>query len=231
MSNRIDITGHRFGHLIAIKISGTRTNDRLSWECRCDCGVLKIVTGKELRSGNSVSCGCWRRENFVKRLLKHGARRHDDTMPEYHVWISMRDRCENPGNHAFKYYGARGIRVCDQWLNSFENFLADIGPRPPGRQGRRAMYSIDRIDNDGNYEPGNLPLGNVGAASSQQAERLDKAAAKSDALTCNAADQYCLLDRDARLYHRVGGAVQLFASSASNVSRRSADAEISRKTP
>jgi len=73
----------------------------------------------------------------------------------YYVWGTMLDRCRNPKNQSFKDYGARGVTVCERWLK-FENFAADVGERPPGRNGKRSAYSLDRIENDKGYEPGNV---------------------------------------------------------------------------
>lgn len=108
------------------------------------------MTARDLASGNTKSCGCLRREttSLVGLAKKtHGMR---DT-PEYGVWANMKDRCYNPSSEDYKNYGGRGIKVCERWLNSFENFYEDMGEKPWSK----LLYSLDRINNDGNYEPSN----------------------------------------------------------------------------
>jgi hypothetical protein len=137
----IDLTGERFGYLVAIKCVGTKPT---RWLCHCDCGNLHTVEQGHLRSGTTKSCGCqW---HITSAAYRHGGRNH----PLYTVWVDMRRRCNNPDHEAFDNYGGRGIKVCQRWDNDFAAFLADVGERPPGR------LTIDRIENDGNYEPGNV---------------------------------------------------------------------------
>lgn len=157
----IDRTGQRFGRLVLLRPIGPRASSRTwSWLARCDCGTEKIVRPSDLmrnRDGTK-SCGCLARED-ARRISEAGAstiRRHGEShlniSPEYQAWVDLRHRCRNPKAKSYKHYGGRGIEVCERWdtqLNGFQNFLADMGRRPSDG------HSIDRIDNDGNYEPGN----------------------------------------------------------------------------
>ena len=117
------------------------------WMCKCSCGVEKAVERQHLVEGRSTSCGHDRAEKTSQKMTKHG---HSfDTSGLYSVWKNMKQRCSNPKNDHFNTYGARGIKVCPRWLDSFENFKADVGEPPVG-------FTLGRVDNDGNYEPGNV---------------------------------------------------------------------------
>lgn len=149
MAQPLNLIGRRFGRLIVVKRAESTAEGRTLWLCRCDCGKEKVIRGKHLVNGAIRSCGCLHIEVLREQSLKHGATRGYGKTPEYESWTCMKNRCFNPKRKSFKDYGGRGIRVCARWLNSFENFLADMGRRPgPG-------YSIDRKNNDGDYEPGN----------------------------------------------------------------------------
>lgn len=153
MSRAIEIpVGTRFGWLVTTsepyRIAET---DRRHVDCRCErCGAVCAPTVKVLRNGSAISCGCWRAE----RKTTHGMHRR----PEYRVWADMLSRCRNPHDDQYRNYGGRpggAIRVCRRW-ESFENFMSDMGQRPPGRTvGGMPLYTLDRIDNEGGYEPGN----------------------------------------------------------------------------
>jgi hypothetical protein len=144
----IDLTGRRFGYLVAIRFEKTE-HGQARWLCKCDCGQVKSIFGHSLRKGLSKSCGCRTAELQGKMLIRHGHSIHHQHTPEYETWLSMKKRCLNPKNKSYKDYGGRGIRICARWMNSFENFLADMGPRPS------PQHSLDRINNDGDYEPSN----------------------------------------------------------------------------
>lgn len=137
MSRLKDETGRRYDRLVVISFAGS--NGRALWKCRCDCGNERIVKGINLRRYGSTSCGC--------KTLRHGHSSKRDVSPTYISWRAMRSRCYNPSLKCFSRYGGRGIQVCARW-SRFENFLADMGERPPGK-------TIDRIDLNGHYMPSN----------------------------------------------------------------------------
>jgi hypothetical protein len=140
-----DLTGQKFNKLTALERAGFRDGARCRkslWKCRCDCGNEVVTASVELVSGATKSCGCI----IGKHKRTHGA----TGTPEFMAWGAMFQRCYNPKSKSYKDYGARGIKVCDRWTGSFENFLADMGKRPS------AEHSLDRYpNNDGNYEPTN----------------------------------------------------------------------------
>jgi hypothetical protein len=143
----LDRSGQRFSRLTVISFKERRGNHKI-WTCRCDCGAIKDVSGASLAAGSTKSCGCYTKERMsalgiTKR--RHGGRRTS----EWEIWQGIKKRCLNKNCAAYKWYGGRGITICERWRISFENFLADVGPRPS------KQHSIDRIDNDGNYEPSN----------------------------------------------------------------------------
>jgi hypothetical protein len=134
------IAGAVFNRLTVLETPPPRTNQI---RVRCVCGVEKTVLRTNLHSGRSASCGCLAHSLARQRRLTHGMAR----TAEYGVWHSMRQRCENPNNPAYINYGGRGISVCRRW-REFENFYADMGPRPAG-------LTLERVNNDGPYAPTN----------------------------------------------------------------------------
>lgn len=144
----IDISGQKFGRLHAINQTGWHplpTGKRLPvWRCVCDCGREISVRKPYLMSGDTASCGCLRSETTAKLKAKHGLSHADST---YDIWVLMRQRCNNPKASGYRYYGGKGVSVCERW-NAYELFLQDMGPRPDG-------LTLDRKDPFGNYEPGN----------------------------------------------------------------------------
>lgn len=132
------LLGQTFGKWLVIDRSEIRNTQR-HWLCRCECGVERMVSAKNLLAGISTQCWDCHSCNY-----KHGM----GTTNTYRIWGNMIARCENPNQRAYRYYGALGVRVCDRWRESFLNFLADMGEKPAG-------LSLDRINPFGNYEPGN----------------------------------------------------------------------------
>lgn len=140
---RKDETGKQYGRLTVVDCVG-RAAGKALWACDCICGNQIVVDGYRLRSGHTKSCGCLRDEKNKSHRRTHGQSR----TPTYRIWKAMIQRCTNPNQRHYEHYGGRGVGVCDRWRNSFENFLADMGPRPAGR-------TLDRRDNDGDYCPEN----------------------------------------------------------------------------
>ena len=155
MAEAIDISGKIFGYLTALyrygtahgktkRPSGKQWSAGATWLCQCVCGKTKVVLCSNLRNGSTKSCGCLSATMQSKNQTIHG------NPPEYSVWAGMIQRCYNPKETAsFSRYGARGISVCDKWKCNFLSFFADMGPRPSPK------HTLERIDNDGNYEPSN----------------------------------------------------------------------------
>lgn len=152
MGAPLDLTGQKFGRLTAVRLNGYAVsaagNSTRLWLCACDCGATVSVRSTTLRFGVSRSCGCLQRDTVAAKNTVHGHNRRGRATPEYHSWAAMKQRCDNPAAEKWPNYGGRGISVCDAW-HSFETFYADMGPKPSQR------HSIDRIDNNGNYEPSN----------------------------------------------------------------------------
>lgn len=145
-----DLTGEAFGYLRVIELSGKSRTGRILWKCICDaelggCGTTTIVFGDALRGGHTKSCGCIRANRCAALKTTHGMA----GTTEHSSWTAMIARCTRPANRAFNRYGGRGITVCDRWRD-FANFFADMGPKPSPK------HSLDRIDNDRGYEPGNV---------------------------------------------------------------------------
>lgn len=139
--------GRRFGRLV-VRQAG-RKYDRPAWTCACDCGSVVTVRGKDLRRGMVTSCGCAKRERAKALRRTHGETSGGVRSAEYDIWAAMIQRCTNPSNKNYHHYGGRGVGVCGRWRAGFDAFLEDMGRRPSRR------HTIDRIDNDGDYEPGN----------------------------------------------------------------------------
>lgn len=145
--NPRDRAGDRYGNLTVVARAGSNRHGQTMWECRCDCGAVVVKSVVFFNNGGqqcSKSCP-------LGVHVKHGGSTHTHKSKEYGAWVDMKRRCLNPNAKNYARYGGRGITVCPQWVNSFEAFLADVGAAP---QTHRA--SLDRVDNDGNYEPSNV---------------------------------------------------------------------------
>lgn len=142
---RMDLTNQRFGRLLAIKLSERENNKRSYWVCKCDCGNLKEVGISHLRSGATTSCGCYQKQKASESNHKHGGR----GTSLYNRWKQMRHRCENPEHVSYRNYGARGIKVADEWKDySVFKEWSELN-------GYRESLTIDRTDNNKGYSPQN----------------------------------------------------------------------------
>lgn len=146
MGGRIDLAGQQFGRLMVVAFAGTVGKGNAVWECRCSCGSRVVVRSVLLRKGETTSCGCLQREAASEKARRHG-HATGRVSPTYVSWAGMIQRCTNPNHPEFADYGGRGITVCNRWLQ-FNGFLEDMGERPDGT-------TIDRVDNDKGYAPGN----------------------------------------------------------------------------
>lgn len=136
-----DLLNQRFSRLVVVAKADTSKDGSIKWKCKCDCGGQAIARGQALRSGSTKSCGCLRRENRLSAVVVHG----QSESKEYHAWQSMKRRCNNVNNPAWKDYGGRGITVSEEWMQSFDNFIKDMGVAPDN------SYTLGRINNEQGY--------------------------------------------------------------------------------
>lgn len=146
-----DLAGKKIGFLTALEPAPS-INRCTAWRFKCDCGNEVIVKLKDIVSGRVKSCGCYRRKHTGDMRRKHGLK--DKSPRLYNVWVGMRDRCNNPNNNSYKNYGGRGITVCSEW-NDFKAFYDWAMANGYDENAKRGKCTIDRIDNNGNYEPSN----------------------------------------------------------------------------
>ena len=147
-----NLKGVRFGRWVCtdLAVAPFRSKEgkqhSTKWKCLCDCGTEAVVTANSLKTGQSKSCGCLNAELIKARSITHGMSKTF----EYNIWLSMRSRILDKSSKSYKDYGGRGILIHPDWVSDFKAFFDHIGPRPS------ADYSLERIDNNGNYEPGNV---------------------------------------------------------------------------
>lgn len=150
MSVRLNLTKQRFGRLLVVCEAGRTKQKGLLWECQCDCGKKVVVSGNSLMMGKTKSCGCLQRERSLKTHTKHGM-----TGTLFHTtWKNIRERCSNTKIPAYAYYGGRGIKVCNRWLD-FANFKNDMYDSYTKHKAKYQTTTIERMNNDGNYCPKN----------------------------------------------------------------------------
>ena len=151
MSNFIDLTGQKFGRLTVIKRVENTKEGKAKWLCQCECGHIIKVNGKVLRNGHTQSCGCLQRDMAKIKNIKHNL--HDTRL--YNIWRGIKQRCYYKRHHDYKNYGARGIKICDEWLNDFISFYNWAMANGYDENAPRGKCTIDRIDVNGDYEPKN----------------------------------------------------------------------------
>ena len=139
-----NLTGQVFGRLTVMDCAGVNAHGSALWKCKCECGTIKTIDGQHLRKGAIKSCGCLRKDLPATMFRTHGLRNH----PLYVVWVDMRRRCDNKTNSRYKDYGGRGITICEEWYDFKKFYDWAIA-------GYKKGLSLDRINNDGNYEPSN----------------------------------------------------------------------------
>jgi hypothetical protein len=138
-----NLTGQTFNRLRVFSIHSLDRHGKVMWLCRCVCGGWSLVPTSALRTGATRSCGCCRRAAILTAITRHGA----SSTPEYRIYSHAKYRCQNPADHSYHNYGGRGIRF---YFRTFEEFITYVGPRPS------INHSLDRINNNGHYEPGNV---------------------------------------------------------------------------
>ena len=153
---RKDITGQKFGRLTAISFSHKNKSRKTYWVFECECGTIKTLRTDSVKSGQIQSCGCLKREQDKKNLYHHGSKptKYDSDglsrHPLYHKWLGIKRRCYDANDSSYKRYGGRGIKMCEEWLYSFQSFF-----EWSLKNGWKEGLQIDRINNNGNYEPNN----------------------------------------------------------------------------
>lgn len=168
MPNFIDISGQTFGRLTAVEPVKLTGRKEIYWLCQCECGATKHVMSQNLREGKIRSCGCLLIETTRNRLRVHGHTTNKTMTAEYRAWVAMRERCSYEKHASYHNYGGRGIAVCAEWQDDFKAFYDHIGPKPSPK------HSIDRIDNERGYEPGNVRWATRAEQNANQRKRVKK---------------------------------------------------------
>lgn len=169
MSKLIDLTGQKFGRLTVLKQASRRPqSNTIYWECRCDCGVVRVVAGQKLREGKTKSCGCLARELTSARVKIHGG----VGTRLYRIWCGVKERCANQNHRDYQYYGGKGISVCDEWLN-FKNFQEWAMANGYDKNADYMECTIDRKDYSGNYCPENCRFVNMLIQNRNKPARVD----------------------------------------------------------
>lgn len=151
MSNVKDLSGMTFGRLTVIKEAGRTKGNKVKWECKCQCGNVVIATSSNLTGGLTKSCGCYRKERSSKMKSIHG----ESHTRLYRVWQGMKERCYSEKHISFSLYGARGVTVCDEWINSYESFKSWAESNGYDWNAKRGECTLDRIDVNKGYSPDN----------------------------------------------------------------------------
>lgn len=158
MGRLVDLTGQRFGRLQVLCREGSNKYKKATWRCKCDCGNEKVVIGSKLLIGETQSCGCYGYERRNEGSRKHQTIHGQKYTRLYDTWNNIKQRCNNPHHISYKYYGGKGIRVCDEWNNDFMTFYKwafENGYNPQKDEIRKNRLTIDRIDSDKDYCPEN----------------------------------------------------------------------------
>lgn len=153
-----DLTGKKFNRLLVLKRAENYVrrdgSTRTMWLCKCDCGNTIVVTGDALTCGRQFSCGCYRKEHTSSMFMTHGK----TNTRLYGVWSAIKNRCKNPNTYEYKFYGARGITLCREWETDFDKFYEWAMANGYDENAPRGLYTVDRIDPNGNYCPENCRL-------------------------------------------------------------------------
>jgi hypothetical protein len=147
--NKVDLSGKAVGRLLVTREIGKSKDGHVLWECLCSCGAVVSAPSNVLIRESKRSCGCLAKEVCQRRATTHGDSKNNTRTTEYRSWECMKARCYSKNDKSYQDYGNRGIKVCDRWVNSFANFLNDMGRKPS------KIHTIDRIDVNGNYTPDN----------------------------------------------------------------------------
>jgi|ERR1700722_2476405 len=148
MPNKINLIGQKFNKLMVIELTDKKTFRQRVWKCVCDCGSFAYITSHQLNKSIKTDCGCGNSERISAAHVRHGHCKNKSSTTTYVSWQNMRARCLDSTNEHFNDYGGRGISICERWVCSFDNFLADMGERPKG-------MTLDRVITEGDYTPTN----------------------------------------------------------------------------